>query len=286
MRRTYTFYPGCTLHSTGREYGRSTAAVCAALGIELFELPDWNCCGASSAHSLDAELAAALPTRNVLLAQEAGRDIAIACAACYGRLAAAHARLRDDASFRDRMERVVGRRFIGDVRPRSLLEMIVGDGGTLEIAGRVRRPLAGLRPVSYYGCLLLRPPQTAGLWDDTEHPKKLDGLLRALGANPCAWSYATDCCGASMTLNRSDIVYTLVGRLLAGARDAGANCIVTACPLCQANLDTRQGRQERGMAIFYFTELLGLALGLDELRSEWGRHFTDPRPTLAEAGLL
>jgi len=286
MDRAYTFYPGCTLHSTGREYGRSTAAVCAALHISLVELPDWNCCGASSAHSLHAELALALPARNVLLAQPLSHDIAVPCAACYGHLAGAYARLRDDAVFRSRMESSIGQRFESRARPRALLDIVVSDVKPAEIQRRVRKPLAGLRPVSYYGCLLLRPPHIAGGWDDTEHPTKLDGLLEGLGASPRAWSYATDCCGASMTLNRSDLVYTLVGRLLAAAHDAGANCIVTACPLCQANLDTRQRGEGKGMPIFYFTELLGLAFGLDELRPELGRHITDPRSMLRKVGLL
>jgi heterodisulfide reductase subunit B len=283
MRLVYSYYPGCTLHSTGLEYGVSTALVCRELDIELRELEDWNCCGASSAHSLDHELADALPARNLLLAEEAGLDIAIPCAACYGRLSSAAARLRDDAAFRERMERPVGRRYAGRARPRSLLELMTDDALRDAMRARVRRPLAGLRPVSYYGCLLLRPPGIAGRWDDTEHPRKLDGLLADLGADVQRWSHATDCCGASMTLNRSDLVLDLVGRLIAAATDAGANCIVTACPLCQANLDTRQGKG-RGMAIFYFTELLGLAFRLPEIGRLFGRHYTDPRPMLRKGG--
>jgi len=284
MRRAYTLYPGCTLHSTGLEYGHSLRAACQALEIELIELPDWSCCGASSAHSLDAELADALPARNLLLAAQFPHDVAVPCAACYGRLAGAAARLRDDAPFRAHMEEAAGRPYAAGARPRSLLEIITADIPPAEIEPRVRRPLAGLRPVSYYGCLLLRPPATAGGWDHTEHPRKLDALLGTLGAGVRPWSYATDCCGASMTLNRSDLVRELVGRLVDAAEDAGANCIVTACPLCQANLDTRQ--VAGGMAIFYFTELLALALGDDTVRRYWARHITDPRLTLAEAGLL
>jgi len=284
MSRSYWFYPGCTLHSTGLEYGRSTRAVCRALEIELIELEDWNCCGASSAHSLDAGLADSLPARNLLLAQGAGRDLAIPCAACYGRLSHAQARLTRDVDFRARMEKLTGHRYEACARPRSLLEIFVADIGPPQLRQRVRRPLTGLRPVSYYGCLLLRPPQTAGRWDDTEHPVGLDHLLNALGATAQPWSYATDCCGASMTLNRSDLVFELVGRLVAAAQEAGANCIVTACPLCQVNLDTRQGKHG-SMAIFYFTELLGLALDIREAGPLLARHITDPRPTLDAIGL-
>jgi len=286
MTRTYAFYPGCTLHSTGVEYGRSTGAVCETLDIELVEIDDWNCCGASSAHSLDSELADALPARNILLAQEIGQDIAIPCAACYGRLSAAGRRLRTDAAFRSRMESVTGITFEDRARPRALLEIMLTDIPTDCLMQKMQRPLTGLMPASYYGCLLLRPPETAGRWDDTEHPAGLNRLLTTLGAAPQEWSYATDCCGASMTLNRSDVVIELVGRLIRGAEEAGANCIVTACPLCQANLDGRQGKGMQKMPVFYFTELLGLALGIPEIARVLPKHATDPRPLLHRIGLL
>ncbi|MBC7241400.1 MAG: CoB--CoM heterodisulfide reductase iron-sulfur subunit B family protein [Anaerolineae bacterium] len=286
MSRAYAFYPGCTLHSTGVEYGVSARAVCRALGVELVEIEDWNCCGASSAHSLGGELADALPARNILLAQPQARDIAIPCAACYGRLSSADRRLREDEAFRRQMEEITGREYAGAARPRALLDILTSDFPPEELRAHLRRPLVGLQPVSYYGCLLLRPPQIAGGWDDTEHPVKLDRLLGLLGAEPRPWTYATDCCGASMTLNRGDIVARLVGRLVDAAEDAGANCIVTACPLCQANLDGRQGRRPQPMPVFYVTELLGLAMGLDEVVGLFGRHMVDPRPLLRRLGLL
>ena len=284
-RRRYAFYPGCTLHSTGLEYGRSTAAVCRALNLELVEIDDWNCCGASSAHSLDRELADALPARDILQAQTIGCDVAVPCAACYGRLSSSYRRLEQNAAFRERMEALAGRRFEGHARPRSLLEIVLSDIPEEEIKASVRRRLTGLRPVAYYGCLLLRPPEIAGGWDDTEHPVRLNGLMDALGAAAQPWTYATDCCGASMTLNRSDLVIELVGRLVEGAEEAGANCIVTACPLCQANLDGRQGGRRERMPVFYFTELLGLALGIEEIPKLFARHIVDPRPILSDLSL-
>jgi len=286
MMRSYAFYPGCTLHSTGIEYGRSARAVCEALEIELVEIDDWNCCGASSAHSLDMELADALPARNILLAQAIGQDIAVPCAACYGRLSAARRRLDTDAPFRAMLEETTGIRLESPIRPRALLEIILADIPVETWKQKVERPLTGLRPVSYYGCLLLRPPEAAGRWDDTEHPIRLNRLLDGLGAAAQEWSYATDCCGASMTLNRSDLVVELVGRLIDGAAEAGANCIVTACPLCQANLDGRQPRGSQDMPIFYFTELLGLALGISDVAGVLSKHATDPRPLLRRVGLL
>jgi heterodisulfide reductase subunit B len=264
------------------EYGLSTEAVCEALGVELIELPDWNCCGASSAHALNHELATALPGRNVAIAQAAGLDIAIPCPACYQHSLIADKRFREDEAWRAEMESLLDFEYTGQARPRHLLEIIGYDFDLDDIAAQVKKPLAGLKPVSYYGCVLVRPPELTG-WDDPEHPVIMDRLLKALGAEPVSWSYIVDCCGASLTLNRSDVVVTLVNRLVQAAEDAGANCIVSACGMCQINLDTRQKGHK--MPILYFTELLGLALGLPGTDSWFKRHAIDPRPLLRSVGL-
>jgi heterodisulfide reductase subunit B len=282
----YSFYPGCTLRSTGLEYGLSTAAVCRAAGIELLELDDWNCCGASSAHSLDPYLARALPARNVIIAQKAGLDMAIACAACFYNSATADARLRQDETFRQEMEQTFGVEYLGQIRPRNLLDIFGHDLGADNIAALVKKPLKGLKPVSYYGCVLVRPPELTGHWDDPEHPVVMDSLMTAVGAEPVPWSYAVDCCGASLSLNRREVVVRLVGRLLDAAQEAGANCIATACPLCQANLDTRQKGRAEPMPIFYFTELLAVAFGLEEAEAWFKRHLVDPLPLLRRLSLI
>ena len=278
----YSYYPGCTSSTTGVEYGLSTEAVCEALGMELIELPDWNCCGASSAHALNHELATALPGRNVAIAQAAGLDIAIPCPACYQHSLIADKRFREDEAWRAEMEELLGFEYTGRAKPRHLLEIIGNDFDLDDIAAQVKKPLEGLKPVSYYGCVLVRPPELTG-WDDPEHPVIMDRLLKALGAEPVSWSYIVDCCGASLTLNRSDVVVTLVNGLVQAAEEAGANCIVTACGMCQINLDTRQ--KDHHMPILYFTELLGLALNLPATNSWFKRHAIDPRPLLRSLGL-
>lgn len=278
----YSYYPGCTSSTTGVEYGLSTEAVCEALGMELIELPDWNCCGASSAHALNHELATALPGRNVAIAQAAGLDIAIPCPACYQHSLIADKRFREDEAWRAEMEELLGFEYTGRAKPRHLLEIIGNDFDLEDIAAQVKKPLEGLKPVSYYGCVLVRPPELTG-WDDPEHPVIMDRLLKALGAEPVSWSYIVDCCGASLTLNRSDVVVTLVNGLVQAAEEAGANCIVTACGMCQINLDTRQ--KDHHMPILYFTELLGLALNLPATNSWFKRHAIDPRPLLRSLGL-
>lgn len=280
----YTYYPGCTAETTAVEFGLSTEAVCEALGIELVELDDWNCCGASSAHSLDHELALSLPGRNVALAQEAGRDIVIPCPACYQHCRDADIKMREDEAWRAKMERILGFRYEGGARPRHLLEVLSRDLDRETLQEKVSKPLEGLKVASYYGCVLVRPPELTG-WDDPEHPMTMDQLMAAVGAEIVDWSYKVDCCGASMTLARGDIVVELSTKIVEGAIEAGADCIVSACGMCEINLDTRQA-SEKKMPIFYFTELMGLALGLPGIEKWLGRHSVDPRPLLRERGLL
>ncbi len=298
MEHRYAFYPGCTLHSTGVEFGVSTDLVCRALGLELVEIPDWNCCGASSAHSLNDRLFLALPARNLAKAQEVGPDdLAIPCAACYSRLAAADLALRQDGAFRAEMEATLGFEYQGRVRPRNLLDIVANDFSREQLAARVKKPLNGLKVVSYYGCLLIRPPRYTGRWDDPEHPQSMDHLLGVLGAEAVPWSYGVDCCGGSLTLNRSDVVVHLVDRLVRAAHEAGAEALMTACPMCMANVDGRQ--KYRGGAplprkprpdyeplpIFYFTELMALAYDLP-VGKVLGRHLVDPRPLLRQRGIV
>ncbi len=282
----YTYYPGCTSETTAVEFGLSTAAVCEALGMQLIELEDWNCCGASSAHSLDHELGLALPGRNVALAQQAGLDIVIPCPACYQHCRDADIRMRDDPVWREKMERILRFRYGGEARPRHLLEVLSHDVGREILRQKVTRPLEGLKVASYYGCVLVRPPELTG-WDDPEHPVTMDRLITAVGAEAIDWSYKVDCCGASLTLSRGDIVTALSTRIVEGAAEAGADCIVSVCGMCEINLDTRQapGSGDK-MPVFYLTELLALALGLPRVERWLRRHSIDPRPLLRQRGLL
>jgi heterodisulfide reductase subunit B len=298
MSRRYAFYPGCTLHSTGVEFGVSTELVCDALDLEMVEIDDWNCCGASSAHSMDHTLFLALPARNLAKAQEMGlEELAIPCAACYSRLAAADLALRQDDGFRSKMESVLGMEYGARVRPRSLLDIIANDVSREALKGKVKVPLEGLKVASYYGCLLIRPPEYTGLWDDPEHPEAMDQIVELMGAEAVPWSYGVDCCGGSLTLNRSDVVVHLVDKLARAAREAGAEAMVTACPMCMANVDGRQKyrggpplpRPEKPdyepVPIFYFTELMALAYDLPA-KKVLGKHLVDPRPLLGNLGLL
>ncbi|MBI4495471.1 MAG: CoB--CoM heterodisulfide reductase iron-sulfur subunit B family protein [Deltaproteobacteria bacterium] len=270
-----SYYPGCALHGTALEYDESTRAVAGLLDLELCELPDWNCCGASSAHAVDGELARRLMARNLKIVGEQGMDLVIPCAACYGRFKAAEKEAPSPP----------GQRVL------NLVELLASPECREKIQARPRRSLSGLKVVCYYGCLLVRPPALTGA-ESYENPEEMDRLMELLGAEVIPWSFKTDCCGGSLVLTRTDIVLRLTGRLLDQALRAGAEAVVVACPMCQANLDTRQeeisrqaGKEYR-LPVLYFTELLGLALGHPRARRWVKRHFVDPRGLLQAKGLI
>ena len=281
----YTYYPGCTSKTTAVEFGLSTEAVCEALDIKLMELDDWNCCGASSAHSIDHQLAMTLPGRNVALAQDAGLDMVIPCPACYQHCRDADLKMRDDPDWREEMEEILNFHYEGQALPRHLLEVLSNDLEKEEIREKVTKPLKGLKVASYYGCVLVRPPEVTG-WDDPEHPVTMDQLMAELGAEIIDWSYKVDCCGASFTLSRSEVVTMLSTKIVEGAFEAGADCIASACGMCQINLDTRQVASQQKMPIFYFTELMALAFELPGVKKWLSKHSVDPRPLLKARGLL
>jgi len=272
-----SFYPGCSLEGTAREYGESIAAVSRILNIELKELEDWNCCGASSAHATNGKLALALPARNLEIAEKAGLELVVPCAACYSRLMTA-------AKNRGNGEKPIIniKHFI------SFLWESIGEAGIKE---KVTKPLSGMKVVCYYGCLITRPPDVTGA-NDPDNPESMDNLMQAIGAEVRPWSYKTDCCGGSHSLTIPDISRKLTRKLFDMAAEAGAEMIVTACPMCQSNLDSYQKKisRESGkdycIPIVYSTELLGLAFG-DSAVSKWfSRHIVDPRPLLRQKGLL
>jgi heterodisulfide reductase subunit B2 len=279
------YYPGCSLHGTAKEYDQSVKAVSRALGIELTEVEDWSCCGATSAHSTNFKLSVALPARNLTTAEKSDlKDVMVPCAACFNRFKSAQHHLDQDAALKTEIEKVVGRKYQGTLSIRNPIDIICNDIGLDALEGKVTRKLAGLKPVSYYGCLLLRPPEVCQ-FDDYENPVLLDKLLTAMGADVRPWSYKTDCCGGSLTISRTDIVIKMVDKLVAMAREAGANCVVTACPVCMANVDMRASENVR-LPVFYFTELVALALGLQGPASWFKLHNVDPIPLVSGLGLL
>ncbi|MGB9887978.1 MAG: CoB--CoM heterodisulfide reductase iron-sulfur subunit B family protein [Moorellales bacterium] len=279
----FSYYPGCSLHSTATEYDASTRAVLAALGIEVEELADWNCCGASSGHALSPYLAHALPLRNLILAEQQGEAVVVPCAACYNLLRVTQDFMARNPEAAERINRdlkaTVGHPYEGRAVVRHLLDVLSTPEMLRLIRSRVRRPLTGLRIAAYYGCLLNRPA-VVSFEESPEQPTRMEKVLEAVGATPVSWTGRTDCCGASLSLSRPDLVSHLVGTIVAAAYRAGAAALVTACPLCQSNLDGRQSRVDAHMPVFYVSEVVGIALGLQGAEGWLGRHLLDPRPLL------
>jgi len=263
---SYVFYPGCSLESTASDFGESTKAVARALGIDMPEMRDWTCCGSTAAHQTDELLSLALPAKN--LAAAAGNTVAVCCAACYSRLKTANHEIAASEEKRRQVAGIIDADYDGSTPVKHVLEILRDDIGLRELSARVVRPLSGLKVAAYYGCLLLRPPSIMR-FDDPENPRLLDDIAVATGAEPVEWPHKTECCGASYSITKPEIVENLTHRILKMACEAGADCIVTACPLCQLNLDMRQGDVERrygerfDLPVLYFTQLLGLALGLE-----------------------
>ncbi len=281
----YAYYPGCSLHSTATEYEETTRTVCATLGVELAEIPDWNCCGATSAHATNHLLSLALPARDLAKAEQMGLDVVAPCAACYNRMAQTIHETKDNEVLRHKVSQVIGAEYQGTVKAKSLLEVLAADIGPKVVEAKVQKPLKGLKVAAYYGCLLVRPPAVTG-WDDAENPQSMERLMTALGAETVDWSHKTECCGASLTISRTDIVAKLTHDILDAAKAAGADAIVCACPMCQANLDGRQGLVEKTyktqyhLPVFYFTQLMSLAFGKEPYKLGFARHSIDPRELL------
>jgi heterodisulfide reductase subunit B len=278
-----SYYPGCSLEGTAKEYDESTRAICQALGIELEELEDWNCCGASSAHNTNEFLSLALPARNLSLADGKGLDLVVPCAACYQRLKVAEKELPEHP--------LPEFPYQGQVVVKHLIDFCSQEEVLQQVKEVVKKPLSGLKVACYYGCLVVRPPKVTDAVN-YEDPQSMDGLMSAVGAESVNWSYKTDCCGGSLVLGRPDVVRRLSGKLLDMALEAGADCIVTCCPMCQSNLDTgesgisKETGKEYHVPIFYFTELLGLALGLPGAERWLKRHMVSPTELLKTKGLL
>ena len=272
----FAYYPGCSLHTGATEYEHSTQYVSKKLNVELEEIPDWNCCGASSAHSVGHLYGIAVSARNLAIAEQQGLDVVVPCAACYQRLAAVNYEMKKDPQVKEKLIKAIGRDYKGDTKVLSVLEVFSPE----EIAKKIQKPLKDLKVASYYGCFYVKPPKLAHV-DDTENPMSMDKIMEAAGATVVDWAFKTECCGNSLAFHNKDVVLKASKGILEMAIEAGADCIVTACPLCHMNLDMRQSQINKkynsnlNIPIFYFTELLSLAMGASPSEIEVDKHFVD-----------
>lgn len=267
----YLYFPGCSLKGSGVPYEKSLLAVFGALGQTLAEIPDWNCCGATAYLSVDADMAVTLAARNLALAEKSdGKDVVAPCSGCYLSLVKAKSMLAEYPELRARVVAALGAgglSYAGRTAVRHPLEVLLKDVGPATIKTHVTRPLKNLRVAPYYGCAILRP--YAGI-PDAQTPHSLEDLCRIVGATPVDFAHKARCCGGMLTSGVQEVGLRLVEILLCEAKAAEADVVVTTCPLCQYNLEVYQNRlcKTRGtdvrIPILYFTQLLGMAFGLDE----------------------
>lgn len=275
------FYPGCALQSMSWDYRDSLREVTGVLELDLMELKDWTCCGATAAHSLDEKMSVMLPARNLASAQAMGRDLAVACPMCFKRLMTSR-RMLEDHRVEDPWA------VSSDLRIFDLARLLGSDPWLDRIREKVSANLTGLRVVCYYGCQVVRAPKITG-FTDYENPRHLDRLVAATGATAVDWSFKATCCGASVGIPRREIGLALVERLIGWARKSGAQAIIVCCPLCQSNLDIlgaelvkRTGGSAAAppIPVLYYTELLAIAFGLESVRRGLKSHLVDPVPLM------
>ncbi len=278
------YYPGCSLHSLSSELDHSTKAVLKEFGVELHEPEGWTCCGSSPAHSTDHLLATTMPVQNLALVEQSGyKQVVAPCAACYARFKAAQHDIAKDPALKKAVDAKIGYTYQDRVEVKSLLDVLDERVGLDAIAKRVKKPLRDLKVVSYYGCLLTRPPKVTHA-DHPENPVQMDRVVEKLGATALDWSFKTDCCGGALSLTRTDIVLGLTRRILDNARAVGADVVVTSCPLCHVNLDARQAalKLAKPMPILFITQLMGLAFGLAPHALALEKNMVDTRPLVQQ----
>ena len=283
----YLYYPGCSLKSSGKSYEESMLAVFKHLGIELQELNDWNCCGATNYMAINEQSAMSVTSRNLALAEEQGGsgeiNLVAPCNACYMGLLKTKTYLENEQGLRDSVLQKldsIGMKYEGRVKVRHPLDILVNDFGLDKLKMAVKKPLKDLNVVSYYGCQVVRPITA---FDDASDPVYMDQIAMTLGATAIDWGMKVRCCGGSMTSTVSDVGLRLNYLLLKEAKRKKADIIITACPLCQFNLECFQDKISRkygesvNIPVVFFPQLIGMALGLDKKELGLQRMFVQPQ---------
>jgi len=295
----YTYYPGCTLKTTSRNFEESTLASSNVLGIKLVEPERWNCCGTVHALATDDVMHHLAPIRNMIRVEELkaedkvdNKKMVTLCAMCYNTLKRANNVFNSDSDRKEKIHDIMYKediKYSGNVEIVHFLE-ILRENGWDKIKNQVKNPLKGLRVAPYYGCLLLRP-RGIGI-DDTDNPTIFEDLLEALGAEVINFSHKQKCCGSYHTVHMKEAVADLSHNILKQAEDAGANILATACPLCEYNLGPRQTQIKKqypsfeSIPVVYFTQLMALAFGLDEKATAFEANKPDPTPLMIEMGFM
>ena len=283
------YYPGCSLKQSSALYDLQSRRIFSELGVDLKEIEDWNCCGATSAGKVDDFLSVAMPARNIGIAEAAGfKEIVIPCSACYSRTLVAQQRLAADARLKAEINEAFSKKMNGGLKVSSILEVLIGRIEAGALKPKIKNKFRRLKPVCYYGCMQTRFPCTVPVPDDVENPQGMETVLGALGVKAIDWNHKTFCCGASAAVNDPETSMNLMAKIMKEAISRGANCFVATCPMCQLNLDAHQhafcrksGIEER-LPVFFITEIIGAAMGISPEALQVDRHFIDGTSFLKE----
>ncbi len=286
IAKGYSYFPGCTLRAKAKGFDASALASARALGIELEELADWQCCGATFPLQLDNSFPLVSPGRTLARARKVHSTLVTLCSACYNVLKRTNCVLQTDKDRRDKVNLFIEEEYAGDLEVKHFLEVLRDDVGFDALAREVRVPLRALAVAPYYGCLLLRPPKELG-FDDPEAPRIMEDFLSALGCTVVDHPYKIECCGSYVTLEDQEGASRASRLVVESARSRGASAIVTSCPLCQYNLDIAQRGGpipgEEGLPVLYFAQLLAIALGLPGEVLHFDDHLVRPGPLIKSA---
>jgi heterodisulfide reductase subunit B len=271
------FYPGCSMQGSSPEYNESLMAITKMLGIRMEVISDWNCCGATAAHNLNKSLSLALPARIIALAEQQDlEEILVPCAACYNRLCMVQHELQNKPTEKQKVNEEIQLTYKGNIRIINILQFLDKylipslDG---KIVNQFKHKVA-----CYYGCLLVRP-QNILKAERHEDPMGMENIMNKLGADPIDWAFKIECCGAGLSVSRTDIVVKLSGDILEDAVLRGAEVMIVACPMCHSNLDMRRKAINKlrkdpiDIPVIYITQAIGLALGIPVKELGLKRHF-------------
>jgi len=271
------FYPGCSLTGSSREYNESILAISKKAGIELVEIPDWNCCGATAAHNLNKDLSVSLPARNLALAELDGmEELVVPCAACFNRLVMTQHELNEDEKLKSQVAEKLQMPLKNNIKILNVLQYLE-KYFVPRLDELIKKPFEEV-VACYYGCLLVRPNQVmkAERWED---PMTMDVIMQKLGAKPIDWSFKTECCGAGFSMSKTEIVGELSGKIVRNAVSRGAKAIMVACPMCHSNLDMRRPainsylKTKVEVPVMYVTQAIALAMGMTAKEAGLQRHF-------------
>lgn len=279
-----SYFPGCSMKTSAKENNESLKVFFKKIGIKLVELPDWSCCGSSSAHSVDTALSVDLASRNISLAPP-DRPLLVSCPSCTLRLKQSHLHIKESEELQESYYKKWGKEFNPDLKIIhyfELLEELLEESQFNQCAVEIKNPLDGLKFVPYYGCMLARPPEMSRA---KNYHGLMEKILQKLGATPIDWAYNSKCCGTFLSVAKPDAITPIINEIIQGGINAGADCLITACSMCQLNLEIRCDLKHQ-IPTLHFSEIISLALGTDKYKRWFPRHLVDPTPLLEKRGLI